>query len=234
MKAGQVIITIQALLGIPPMHRAPRVGPLTRTSLDQLGNADPDTEWPPSLGVAVPATKEPSLPTPPSGVHRQISPLGLLLVKHFESLYLAAYQDSVGVWTIGWGHTGLTHRDGTVFRGRTITQAQAANLLAYDMHQFETRVQTLVKVPLTDDQFAALVAFDFNTGGLTLDGGKPSTLLRKLNAGDYTGAANELLKWDKAGGRVLKGLTRRRLAENNLFLSNYHAVTKYTEGQVVA
>jgi GH24 family phage-related lysozyme (muramidase) len=70
-----------------------------------------------------------------------------------------------------------------------------------------------VKVPITDDQFGALVSFDFNTGSL-----HKSTLLKKLNAGDYEGAANEFPKWNKAGGQVLRGLTRRRKSEQNLFL----------------
>lgn len=143
---------------------------------------------------------------------RTINQRGLTLVKHFESLFLKAYQDSVGVWTIGWGHTGLQHNDGTVHRGRVITKAKAEELLAYDMHQFETRVSALVKVPLTDDQFAALVSFDFNTGAL-----HRSTLLRKLNAKDYAGAAAEFPKWNRAGGQVLRGLTRRRNSERRLF-----------------
>jgi lysozyme len=144
---------------------------------------------------------------------RHISDRGLELVKHFEGLYLKAYQDFVGVWTIGWGHTGLQHKDGTVFRGREISPEKATELLRYDMHQFEQRVISFVTVPVNDDEFAALVSFDFNTGGL----GK-STLLKKLNGGDRTGAADEFLKWDKAGGKVLRGLTRRRQSERNLFL----------------
>lgn len=144
---------------------------------------------------------------------RAISERGFELVKHFESLYLTAYADPVGVWTIGWGHTGLQHKDGTVFPGRKISKATAEQLLAYDMDQFENRVSALVKVPLTDDQFSALVSFDFNTGAL-----HKSTLLRKLNEGDYEGAADQFLLWNKAGGRVLRGLTRRRQSERNLFL----------------
>ena len=138
---------------------------------------------------------------------------GLDLVKHFESLRLYAYQDPVGIWTIGWGHTGLKHQDGTVHKGRHISEQEAENLLVHDMKAFSHRVVTHVKVPLTDDQFDALVSFDFNTGGLV-----KSTLLKKLNKGDYKGAAAEFLKWNKAGGKVLRGLTRRRQSEQNLFL----------------
>lgn len=144
---------------------------------------------------------------------RQISADGLALVKEFEGLYLKAYRDPVGIWTIGYGHTGLQHKDGTVFAGRVVTKDEADALLRYDMRQFEARVLSFVKVPLNDDEFAALVSFDFNTGGL----GK-STLLKKLNAGDRSGAAAEFGKWNKAGGKVLRGLTRRRASERNLFL----------------
>src|SRR5215472_2315141 len=148
---------------------------------------------------------------------REINKRGLELVKHFESLFLKAYQDPVGVWTIGWGHTGIKHNDGTVFKGRTITEQDAHELLRHDMTTFAERVSSFITVPLNDDQFDALVSFDFNTGGL----GK-STLRKKLNNGDYAGAANEFPKWNKAGGKVLRGLTRRRKSEQNLFLGKEH------------
>jgi len=137
---------------------------------------------------------------------------GIDLIKHFESLFLKAYQDAVGVWTIGWGHTGLKHNDGTVCKGRTITEDEATELLRHDLRSFAERVTKLVKVPLNDDQFSALVSFDFNTGSL-----HKSTLLKLLNKGDYAGAAAEFPKWNKAGGQVLRGLTRRRKSEQNLF-----------------
>src|SRR6266498_1702606 len=121
---------------------------------------------------------------------RHINQRGLDLVKHFEDLYLKAYKDEVGIWTIGYGHTGLKHNDGTVYPGRIITEEQANNLLAYDMGVFEDRVNRLVTATLTDDQFSALVSFDFNTGGL-----EGSTLLRLLNSEDYQGAADQFLRW---------------------------------------
>lgn len=145
---------------------------------------------------------------------RHISQDGLDLIKHFEGLYLTAYKCPAEVWTIGYGHTGLKHKDGTVHPGRVITQEKAEQLLRHDMQAFEKRVASLVRAPLNDDQFAALVSFDFNTGAL----GK-RTLLKKLNAGDYVGSADELLKWTRAGGKILKGLVRRRQSERNLFLS---------------
>jgi lysozyme len=143
---------------------------------------------------------------------RYINQRGLELVKHFESLYLKAYQDSVGVWTIGWGHTGIKHNDGTVHKGRTISEEDAERLLKHDMQSFAERVENLITVPLNNDQFDALVSFDFNTGSLN-----KSTLRKKLNAGDYEGAAEEFPRWNKAGGKVLRGLTRRRKSEQNLF-----------------
>lgn len=143
---------------------------------------------------------------------RHINDRGIELVKHFEALYLTAYQDEVGVWTIGWGHTGLTHKDGTVFKGRVITQDEAEALLRYDMQVFESRVEKLISVDLDDDQFSALVSFDFNTGGL-----EGSTLRKLLDAEDYEAAAGQFTRWDKAGGHRLKGLTRRRISERRLF-----------------
>lgn len=140
-----------------------------------------------------------------------ISEKGVDLIKSFEGLKLKAYKDSVGVLTIGYGSTG-PH----VTVGMTITESQAETLLKKDLGRFEKGVNDLVTVPLNQNQFDALVSFSFNLG---LGNLKSSTLLRKLNSLDFTGAANEFPRWDKAGGKVLKGLTRRRLAEKELFLS---------------
>ncbi len=143
-----------------------------------------------------------------------ISPLGIQLVKHFEGLFLKAYLCPAKVWTIGYGHTGLKHNDGTVKRGRTITEAEADQLLEHDLNtKYGPDVERLVKVPLTQQQFDALVSFHFNTGALA-----KSTLLKKLNQNDKVGAAEEFLKWTRGGGKVLKGLVRRRQAERHLFL----------------
>jgi len=142
----------------------------------------------------------------------KISSCGLDLIRHFEGLYLTAYLCPARVWTIGYGHTGLTHKDGTVKYGRVITESEAVKLLAHDMQKFEERVNRLVKVPLTQDEFDALVSFDFNTGAL-----HRSTLLKKLNQGDKKGAAAEFAKWTRGGGKVLSGLVRRRKAERHLF-----------------
>lgn len=144
---------------------------------------------------------------------RHITQNGVDLIKHFEGLYLKAYNDGGGVITIGYGHTGLKHNDGTVYLGRRITEQEAEDLLRYDMNVFERRVVSLVTVPLNDDEFDALVSFDFNTGGLD-----KSTLLRKLNKEDRLGSADELMRWTKDNGKVLVGLVRRRKSERLLFL----------------
>ncbi|EPR8028119.1 lysozyme [Enterobacter hormaechei subsp. hoffmannii] len=145
----------------------------------------------------------------------QTSDKGIALIKEFEGCKLTAYQDSVGVWTIGYGWTQPV--DGKTIRaGMAIKQETAERLLKTGLVNYESDVSRLVKVGLTQGQFDALVSFTYNLGARSLS---TSTLLRKLNAGDYAGAADEFLRWNKAGGKVLNGLTRRREAERALFLS---------------
>lgn len=145
----------------------------------------------------------------------QTSEKGIALIKQFEGCKLTAYQDSVGVWTIGYGWTQPV--DGKPIRaGMTIKQETAERLLKTGLVSYESDVSRLVKVGLTQGQFDALVSFTYNLGARSLS---TSTLLRKLNAGDYAGAADEFLRWNKAGGKVLNGLSRRREAERALFLS---------------
>ncbi|BBS37867.1 lysozyme [Enterobacter cloacae] len=145
----------------------------------------------------------------------QTSDKGISLIKEFEGCKLTAYRDSVGVWTIGYGWTQPV--DGKPIRaGMTIKQETAERLLKTGLVSCENDVSRLVKVGLTQGQFDALVSFTYNLGAQSLS---TSTLLRKLNAGDYAGAADEFLRWNKAGGKVLNGLTRRREAERALFLS---------------
>lgn len=134
---------------------------------------------------------------------------GLDLIKHFEGCRLSAYQDSVGVWTIGYGHTRTAHP------GMIITEAQAEELLRKDLGGAEHDVAAVVKVDLDENEFSALVSFVFNLGVTNL---AKSTLLKKLNASDRIGASAEFGKWNKAGGKVLPGLTKRREAERKLFL----------------
>ncbi|MDM2816943.1 lysozyme [Citrobacter sp. Cpo102] len=145
----------------------------------------------------------------------QTSDKGIALIKEFEGCKLTAYQDSVGVWTIGYGWTQPV--DGTPIRaGMTIKQETAERLLKTGLVSYESDVSRLVKVGMTQGQFDALVSFTYNLGARSLS---TSTLLRKLNAADYAGAADEFLRWNKAGGKVLNGLTRRRETERALFLS---------------
>ncbi|MBD0269230.1 MAG: lysozyme [Cyanobacteria bacterium Co-bin8] len=182
-----------------------------------IGTGTPEPEPMPPL----PPTPPPVPPTtpPPAGA-RQANAAGVEIIKHFEGVRLKAYQDSVGVWTIGYGHTSAAGAP-NVTPGLTITQAEAENILKRDLGLFERGVIDAVKVTVNDNQFSSLVSFSFNVG---LGNLRSSTLLRKLNAGDYSGAANEFPRWVNAGGQQLPGLVRRRNAERALFLSqNYRA-----------
>ncbi|HLL72723.1 MAG TPA: lysozyme [Pyrinomonadaceae bacterium] len=163
---------------------------------------------------------------------REINQAGLDLIKSFEGILdgnpatsnLDPYLDPVGIWTIGWGHAIVVGKD--FLRGKEnkakafalypggLTIPEAETLLRADVMDKCRDVDSLVKVSLNDNQYAAIVSFTFNLGVGNL---KQSTLLKKLNAGDFEGAANEFRKWNKAGGRVLAGLTRRREAEAALF-----------------
>lgn len=149
---------------------------------------------------------------------------GLDLIREFEGCYLYAYNDPVGYATVGIGH--LLHysrvsaadaaKYGSSKATAKLTLAGALKILAKDLAGTERQVLKLVKVPVTHGQFDALVSFTFNCGAGAL---ATSTLLRKLNARDYQGAADEFRRWNRGGGQVLAGLTRRRAAERALFLS---------------
>lgn len=134
-------------------------------------------------------------------------PKGLALIKEFESCELKAYRCPAGILTIGYGSTGAHVKVGMV-----ITVPEAEALLKKDLARFEKRVNDLVKVPLSQEQFDALVSFDFNTGAL-----HKSTLLKRLNAGEYAAVPAELNKWVKSKGKTLRGLVRRRAAEGQLW-----------------
>lgn len=135
---------------------------------------------------------------------------GLDLIKEFEGCKLHAYQDIVGVWTIGYGATGKG-----VAPGMTWTQEQADSRLNEDLARFTHGVEDLVEVDLNDNQFSALVSFAYNLGIGNL---AKSGLLNKLNKENYVGASQSFPLWNKAGGKVVAGLTRRRMAEQALFL----------------
>ena len=144
----------------------------------------------------------------------QYSKDGLHLTERFEGCRLVAYPDpgSGGdPWTIGYGHTGPE-----VVEGLQITQDQAEQYLAQDIKQAEANVNAVVHVELTQEEFDALVDFAFNCGCRNLDS---STLMKKLNAGDYEGASHEFIKWDMAAGHHMSGLLKRREAEAAMFIS---------------
>jgi len=133
------------------------------------------------------------------------------LIKESEGLRLKAYLPTPNdVYTIGYGHTK------TAEKGMVITLAGADALLLHDLAWVETAIDTYVQVPLNQNQYDALASFIYNVGGTAF---RKSTLLKKLNKKDYNGAANELLRWDKQKGKVLRGLTKRRQLEKDLFLS---------------
>lgn len=142
---------------------------------------------------------------------RKISDKGVALIKEFEGLRLKAYPDPAtngDPWTIGVGHTGPNVRPGLV-----ITEAQADDFLRKDVGRFEKAVNRLAPIT-TQDQFDALVSLAFNVGEGNL---ASSTLLRMHNAGNYDGASNQFARWNKAAGKVMTGLTRRRAAEAKLY-----------------
>lgn len=139
-----------------------------------------------------------------------ISQKGIDLIKKYEGLKHQSYQDPVGIWTVGYGHTK------TAAPGMIITESDAERLLRMDIDDHVAYIDGYVKVPLNQNQYDALASFIFNVGGGAFI---RSTLFKKLNQGDYVGAANEFPRWNKAGGKVLRGLTRRRNEERELFLS---------------
>lgn len=136
------------------------------------------------------------------------SKTGLALTESFEGLRLTAYQDSVGVWTIGYGHTN------GVQQGQTITLQQAEAFLVADIAWAVAFVNHVLTVLVTQGEFDALVDFVFNLGSGTL---VHSTLLQLVNSGNFSAAADEFAKFDHAGGKVVAGLLRRRLAEKQIF-----------------
>ena len=134
----------------------------------------------------------------------KISNEGLALIKKFEGCELEAYKCAAGVWTIGYGHI----KD--VFEGQTITQSEAESMLLHEMEEYENYINDLVTVPLTQNQFDALVSWVFNLGAGNL---RASTLLKVVNQSNYDEVPTQIKRWNKAGGKVLEGLIRRREAE---------------------
>ena len=151
---------------------------------------------------------------------KQINQDGLNLIKQWEGLRLEAYLCPAKVWTIGYGHTA------TAKKGMSISEAEAVNLLRGDLARFQRCVENAVTVPLNDNQFAALVSFCFNVGEGAFRG---STLLKKLNAGNYDAVSSELARWNKVGKSVSAGLTNRRAAEAGLWVKGSFVSSNYIE-----
>jgi|TARA_R110002050_G_scaffold124796_1_gene244127 lysozyme len=133
---------------------------------------------------------------------------GIDLIKHFEGCELKAYICPANVWTIGYGHTK------GVLDGDVITETQAHEMLVEELIEYENYINNAVTVSLNQNQFDAMVSWVYNLGSGNLNS---STLLKVLNSGDYAGVPEQIMRWNKAGGKVLAGLTKRRQAEANLF-----------------
>ena len=136
------------------------------------------------------------------------SQYGIDLIKHFEGCELKAYKCPAGVWTIGYGHTK------GVQPGDEWSEDHADHMLQVELEEYEGYVSKYVTAPLGQNQFDALVSWTYNLGGGNLSA---STMLKVLNAGEYDEVPNQMLRWNKAGGKVLEGLTRRRQAEADMF-----------------
>lgn len=145
---------------------------------------------------------------------RIINDAGLAIVKQFEGCRLKPYKCPAGVWTVGWGHTGPNVEDWAK-AGKSLTQHQADEILAYDLQRFEEAVELLCP-GMNANQFSACVSFSFNVGAEAF---KNSTLRKRIKEGNFLVAANEFNKWTKAAGKVLPGLVKRRAAERALFLT---------------
>jgi lysozyme len=168
---------------------------------------------------------------------------GRALIERFEGCILQAYDDAsdhivpvggkaVGTLTIGYGHTNAAGSP-TVTPGMTITKAQADSILATDLRRVEQDVNRLVKVPVSQNQYDALISFQYNTGALA-----KSSLLTALNNKDYTGAADKFMLYTngRVGGQLvpMAGLTRRRTAEKTLFLKPDSTGAALPTGAVLA
>jgi GH24 family phage-related lysozyme (muramidase) len=145
---------------------------------------------------------------------KKSSDRGKAIIKEFEGFRAIAYLCQAGVWTVGYGTTRINGK--LVTESVKITTEEAELFLEQDLKAFEDAVNQNVTVELNQNQFDALVSFVYNVG---VGNFKKSTLLKKLNASKKTEAADEFLKWNRAAGVVSKGLTKRRKAERELFLS---------------
>lgn len=141
-----------------------------------------------------------------------ISETGINMIKTFEGFALTAYQNAGGIWTIGYGHAS------GVRKGDQITENTATQFLLADLVPVEKTLSAAVSTTLSQDQYDALCCFIFSVGSPAFSG---STLLKQINQGEFTAAADDFTNWNKVAGNPVAGLTRRRLAERQLFLSEY-------------
>ena len=144
-----------------------------------------------------------------------ISNEGINLIKRFEGVRNRPYRDCVGLWTVGVGHLIGDGKSLPESWNRTFTEEEINALLIRDLSRFERGIGMYIKVPLRQSEFDALCSFAFNLGLGTL---QRSTLRQKINRNDKEGAAKEILKYCRAGGKIVKGLQRRREAEYQMFL----------------
>lgn len=145
---------------------------------------------------------------------RKVNQDGINLIKRFEGFRATAYQDSVGVWTIGYGTTGRAGVGIVPAKGMTITEEEAEWYLQKAINKFIASIEPSITAPINENQFAAYVSLSYNIGPRAF---KRSSTLRHFNAGNIAKASANILLWNKAGGKVLRGLERRREAEMALF-----------------
>lgn len=150
----------------------------------------------------------------PSTQSKTTSSSGVDMICAFEGKRLTAYDDGVGVWTIGFGTTVYPNGQ-KVKRGDTCTDDQAKQYMQNDLKKFESTVNNSINVPLSQNKFDALVSLAYNIGSGAFS---KSTLVKKLNTGDYNGAASQFDVWVNAGGKRMQGLVNRRAKEKELFL----------------
>ena len=147
----------------------------------------------------------------------KISENGLNLIKEFEGLSLKPYLDVVKIPTIGWGNTYYPNGKKVTLSDKPISEIEATEMISYIAQKdFGDKILQLVKVPLNQNQFDALISICYNIG---MGNFSKSTLLKKINQGDFKGASLEFERWNRSGGVVLAGLVKRRLKEKALFIS---------------
>lgn len=153
---------------------------------------------------------------PAPAVENEIDPRAIALIKEFEGFRSEAYRDPVGIWTIGYGTTKAAGVGIDPKAGMTITEAEAEKYLRRALDKFAEQIRPHIKRPTTPAEFGAMLSLAYNIGPGAFSG---STVLERFNAGDKAGAAEAFGWWNRAGGKVLAGLVRRRKAEADLFLS---------------